>query len=232
MNPSRKWSLACAMPRSAGVCAALALSALAASAQTRGNWIVQGGVGYIDARSSSGDLSPPAAPGVQFSLGRGVALMGAVTYAITNNWSVQLLVNSPISLDVDGAGTASGSGQLASVKAVVPALLLQYRFLRPRTDVRPYVGLGVAHANFSGAEGSGALTAITGVAGTPTQIAFGGGTGPIAQVGLTYNPYGHWHIDAGLTMSFVKSNVTLSTGQTLDLKLSPLTTMLTAGYRF
>jgi outer membrane protein len=219
----------------AAACAGFVLLAAAAApalAQSKGAWIIKGGLSYADPQSGSDALTAPTTPGVELSLGGQFMFTGSVVYAFHRNWGAELLFGLPYRFDVDSGGSAGGAGRLATTKAVIPALMLQYRFLPPASEIRPYLGFGLAHAMFSGEEGSAALTALTNPGGSPTRIEFGSATGPAFQFGLQVNPVGHWYVDANLFTALLKSKATLSTGSTADVKVNPLVTSLSLGYRF
>jgi outer membrane protein len=210
----------------------LAAAAAPAWAQSKGAWLIKGGVSYADPISGSDAFTPPTTPGLEMSLGAQATLHASVVYAFHRHWGAELLFGLPYRLDVDSGGSASGAGRLATTKVVIPALMLQYRFLPPASEIRPYLGLGLAHAMFGGEEGSAALTALTNPGGSPTRIEFGSATGPAFQFGLQVNPVGRWYVDAMLFTALLKSKATLSTGSTADVKVNPLVTSLSVGYRF
>jgi outer membrane protein W len=68
--------------------------------------------------------------------------------------------------------------------------------------------------------------------GSPTRIEFGSATGPAFQFGVQVNPVGRRYVDAMLFTALLKSKATLSTGSTADVKVNPLVTNLSVGYRF
>ncbi len=213
------------------VCLAAAAAA-PAWAQSRGAWLIKGGVAYAAPQSGSDALTAPTTPGVELSLSAQATLNASVVYAFHRHWGAELLFGLPYRLDVDSGGSAGGVGRLATTKVVIPALMLQYRFLPPASEIRPYLGLGIAHAMFGGEEGSSALTALTNPGGSPTRIEFGSATGPAFQFGVQVNPVARWYVDAMLLTALLKSKATLSTGSTADVKVNPLVTSLSVGYRF
>ena len=52
------------------------------------------------------------------------------------------------------------------------------------------------------------------------------------QVGLSFKFSERWFVDAAVIKTFIKNKTTLSTGQTIDTKLDPLSTNVSIGYRF
>jgi outer membrane protein len=47
-----------------------------------------------------------------------------------------------------------------------------------------------------------------------------------------FNVNDRWYVDAAVIKTFLKTRTTLSTGQTLDIKLDPVTLSFGVGYRF
>jgi outer membrane protein len=52
------------------------------------------------------------------------------------------------------------------------------------------------------------------------------------QAGVSVALNERWFLDAMVAKTFLKSRATLSTGQTLDIKLDPVTVSLGVGMRF
>ena len=52
------------------------------------------------------------------------------------------------------------------------------------------------------------------------------------QIGATLALGERWFLDASVIKTFIKNKNTLSTGQTINTKLDPLSTNLSVGYRF
>jgi outer membrane protein len=52
------------------------------------------------------------------------------------------------------------------------------------------------------------------------------------QLGAGYAIAPGWSVDANVTKTFLKTRTTLSTGQTLDAKLDPMSMALSIGYKF
>ena len=109
----------------------------------------------------------------------------------------------------------------------------QYRFLEANARVRPYVGLGVTYAKFFKERGTAALTGLTG--GSPsrhTTLSAESRFGLTPQVGVSIALNDQWSLDVAYYKTFVKTRNTLSTGQTIDVKLNPNVVTLGVVYRF
>jgi outer membrane protein len=155
-----------------------------------------------------------------------------LTYMLTDETSLEFYAGLPYKHDIVGAGALSGMGKLGSVKQVSPTLFAQYRFLPASSVFRPYVGLGLTYAYFFGEEGSGTLTALTNPGGPPTQISADSAFGLSPQLGLSFKINERWYLDGSVIKTYLKNKTTLSTGQTIDTKLDPISTNLSIGYRF
>lgn len=212
--------------------AALSSLAGAAQAQSAGAWLGRVGVTHIAPDVTSGNLSAPSLPGTQADVKAATQLSGGITYMVTDHFAVDLPLALPFRHDLVGAGAIAGVGKIGDVKALPITLMAQYRFLEAQAPVRPYLAAGLTYAKFFGERGTGALTALTNPGGTPTQLSIESRWGTTFQAGVTARINDTWFVDASLSKTFLKTRNTLSTGQTLDIKLDPVTVSLGVGMRF
>jgi outer membrane protein len=212
--------------------AALSSLAGAAQAQSAGAWLGRVGVTRIAPDVTSGNLSAPSLPGTQSDVEAATQLSGGLTYMYTDHFAVDLPLALPFRHDLVGAGAIAGVGKIGDVKALPITLMAQYRFLEAQAPIRPYVAAGLTYAKFFGERGSGTLTALTNPGGTPTQLSIESRWGTTFQAGVTARINETWFVDASLSKTFLKTRNTLSTGQTLDIKLDPVTVSLGVGMRF
>lgn len=208
-----------------------ALAAGAAQAQDAGRWMLKAGVNRIAPDVSSGNLSAPSLPGSQVDIESASSVILTATYFLDASTSVELYTGLPYEHDVKGAGAIAGFGTIATVKQIAPTVFGQYRFGAPG-GMRPYVGLGLTYAYFYGEEGSGALTALTNPGGPPTRLEADSAFGLSPQVGIALPLGGRWVLDASIIKTFLKSTAKLSTGQSVDVKIDPLSVNVSIGYRF
>jgi outer membrane protein len=204
----------------------------AAHAQSAGSWLGRIGATRIAPDVTSGDLSAPSLPGTKSDVDAATQLSGGITYMYTDHFAVDLPLALPFRHDLVGAGAIAGVGKIGDVKALPITLMAQYRFLEAQAPVRPYVAAGVTYAKFSGERGSGTLTALTNPGGTPTQLSIASRWGTTFQAGVTARINDTWFVDASLSKTFLKTRNTLSTGQTLDITLDPVTVSVAVGMRF
>ena len=210
--------------------AALALVAGAAQAQQAGSWMARVGATRISPDVASGNLTAPSLPGTQADIHSDTELSGAITYMVTDHWSVTLPLALPYTHEIVGAGAIAGAGKLGEVKALPVTLLAQYRFGAPTAKFRPYLGAGPTYAKFYRERSTGTLSALT--AGSPTTLSVESKLALTVQAGATFALNERWFLDAMVAKTFLKTRTTLSTGQTLDIKSDPVTLAIGVGYRF
>ena len=215
-----------------GAAVAMVLVGGTAHAQSAGNWSVSLGANNISPKVKSGDLSAPSLPGTKIDVKDATAAFVTFTYMLTDHVAVQSFLGGPYKHDIVGAGAIEGVGKIGEVRQVSPTVIAQYRFLEAKSPLRPYAGLGVTYAYFFKEQGSGALTAITNPGGTPTRVNADNAWGLSPQLGAVYAFNDRWFADLTVIKTFIKNTTHLSSGQSIDAKLDPLSVGLTIGYRF
>jgi outer membrane protein len=212
--------------------AVLALVLPSVHAQSAGSWLVRGGVTNISPDVTSGNLSAPSLPGTQADVKSATQVSGGITYMYTDHFAVDLPLALPFRHDLVGAGAIAGVGKIGDVKVLPITVFAQYRFLEAQSAFRPYLALGVTYANFFGERGTGTLTGLTNPGGTPTRLKIDDRWGLSSQLGVVGRINEQWFFDVSVAKTFLKTRNTLSTGQTLDIKLDPITVSLGVGMRF
>jgi outer membrane protein len=208
------------------------LAASTAMAQSGGSVLVKGGVNHIAPQVSSGDLSQPSPPGAKVDVKSASAAFLTLSYMATDEISIETYAGLPYKHDVVAAGSLASVGKLGTVKQVSPSLFAQYRFLSTSSSFRPYAGLGLTYTYFYDEEGSPTLSKLTNPGGPPTTMSVKSAFGPSLQAGVSFQLSDRWYIDASVVKTWIKSTATLSTGQTIDVKLDPVSTNIALGYRF
>jgi outer membrane protein len=211
---------------------AASLLATGAQAQTAGSMEVQMGWNKITPHVKSDNLSPPSLPDSKIDVGSASALLITFTYMWTDNVSLEFLGGLPYKHDIEGVINGQNIGKIGSIHQVSPTLLFQYRFLSAEAPVRPYVGAGPTYAIFYGSEGSAALTAMTNPGGEPTTIGSDRSFGGSVQVGLAAKLNQNWFIDASAIKTWITSSTPLSTGQSINAHLDPVSVNISLGYKF
>jgi outer membrane protein len=213
--------------------AALLLIAGAAQAQTAGTWMVRGGITNITPAVDSGNLSASSLPNTKIDSDGNTQLGGGITYMVDNHWAVDLPLATPFKHNLYGAGAISGAGKIGETKSLPISLFGQYRFGEPNAQFRPYLGAGPTYAKFYKEKGTAVLTAITGGSSSnPTTLSLESKLGLTVQAGATFALNERWFVDGMIAKTFVKTRGTLSSGQTIDVTLNPVTISLAVGYKF
>ncbi|HKX42789.1 MAG TPA: OmpW family outer membrane protein [Burkholderiaceae bacterium] len=211
----------------------LAGAALPAAAQSAGSVLVRVGATQIKPNVDSGDLSPPSLPGTKASVRSDTQLGAGLTYMVTDNIAVDIPIATPFTHELDGDGAISGVGKIGETKALPITVMGQYRFLDAKAPLRPYVGAGVTYAKFYKAQSTAALSGLTGgTPSNPTTLSIKSKFAATIELGASYTFNDRWFVDATVLHTFLKTRATLSTGQTLDMKLDPDTFALAVGYKF
>ena len=216
-----------------GFLALALLGASAAHAQTAGSWLVRGGLTQIAPDVTSGDLSAPSLAGTKADVGSSTRLSGGITYMYTDHFSVDLPLALPFKHELTGDGAIAGVGKIGEVKALPMSLFAQYRFGEAKAKFRPYVGAGPTYAMFFDELSTPTLSALTGgTPANPTTFSVKSKLALTLQVGASMALNDRWFLDVMLAKTFLKTRNTLSTGQTLDITLDPVTVSVGVGMRF
>lgn len=226
MNPSFQRLVALA-----GV--ALGAAAGTAQAQSAGSVVVRVGVTQIQPQVESGDLTTPSFAGTKADIESDTQPTAGITYMLSDRLSLDLPLAAGFKHDIVGDGAIAGVGKIGEVRALPATLLLQYRLGGAKDAFRPYVGLGPTYAKFYKARSTAALSGLTGgTPANPTTLSVESRWGFTVQAGASYALTPRWSVDATVLKTFLKTRATLSTGQTLDTKLDPLSISAGIGYRF
>jgi len=212
------------------IAAALALAAVNVHAQGTGHWMVRAGVTNINPQVSSGDLSAPSLPGTKIDVNDATSLSGGVTYLFDDHWAVDVPLGLPFKHNIVGDGAIAGVGKIGDVRALPVTVLGEYRFGAAAAKVRPFLGAGITYAKFYDERSTGTLSALTG--GSPTTLSVDSRFGFTLEAGVDFAVNERWSIGARVNKTFLKTKATLSTGQTIDTKLDPMSLSLGVGYRF
>ena len=113
-------------------------------AQEPGNWIVRGRVIHVTPNDRSGEVTTLAGSGV--GVGDDTTAELDITYMLRPNWGLELILGTT-QHDLTGKGTIANLGKIGKTALLPPTLTLQYHFA-PKTDVRPYAGIGVNYSKF------------------------------------------------------------------------------------
>jgi len=204
-----------------------------AQAQSAGSVIVRAGVTTIMPQVESANLTVPSLPGTQIDVKNASQLTGGLTYFFTENLAVDVPLGLPFRHELVGAGAIAGVGSLGTVKALPFTVMGQYYFGSATSTFRPYVGAGITYARFMKPKATAALSGITGGTPTnPTLLTMKSVAGPTVALGMSVKLGGRWTAGGVVSKTLLKTTGTLSTGQTIETTLDPLSVSLSIGYTF
>ncbi|RZL35403.1 MAG: OmpW family protein [Rubrivivax sp.] len=213
--------------------AATLLASSGAFAQAAGSIVVYGGAAQISPQVDSGDLTAPSLAGTKIDVKKASSFVGGVTYYWTDNISIDLPIAVPFKHDVVGAGAIQGTGKLGTVKSLPITLLAQYRFGDANSALRPFVGAGPTYGYFFKPRATATLSGITGgTTANPTTLSMKRRLGATLEAGVAYNVTKDWSASLSVTKTFIKTTGSLSTGQTIETSLDPVSIKFGVGYRF
>ncbi|WP_126457023.1 OmpW/AlkL family protein [Sulfuriflexus mobilis] len=214
-----KYSLKRALP--AAIALSLGMTALPAAAYEAGDWVVRARVISVSPDEDSSAISASAVPGAV--AGSGVSVDNDVvpeldfTYMLDPHWGLELILATS-SHDADANGTLTALGNIADAKVLPPTLTLQYHFL-PKSNIRPYAGVGINYTYFYDESVEDVLDA------PGASVDFDDSWGLAAQVGVDVDINKDWfvnfdvkYIDISTEATF--KNTTLGT-VTADVDIDP-----------
>ncbi len=215
-----------------GATAALLLTG-SAWAQSAGSFVISAGAAQISPQVDSGDLTTPSLPGTKIDVKKASSFVGGITYYWTDKLSIELPIALPFEHDIVGAGAIDGVGKIGSVKSLPMTLLAQYRFGDANSTVRPFIGAGPTYAYFFKPRATATLSGITGgTVNTPTTLTMKRRLGATVELGAAYNISRDWSASVSVTKTMIKTTGSLSTGQTIETSLDPVSIKFGVGYRF
>ncbi|WP_019583643.1 OmpW family protein [Thioalkalivibrio sp. ALE16] len=185
-----------------------------------GDWLIRGGLTHVAPKSDNGNLN---ASGLGLSatapadVGSNTRPSGNITYMMTDNLGLELLVAIPFkhSLNVGGV-------DIGSTRHLPPTLSLQYHF-NTGTAVRPYVGAGINYTYFFDEDTSDALGA---------DIDLDDSWGAAVQAGIDFAVDDNWFVNAEVRWIDIDTDVSLGDAHLGTVNIDPWTFGMNVGYRF
>ncbi|MEJ7138076.1 OmpW/AlkL family protein [Amphibiibacter pelophylacis] len=188
------------------------------------------GVTQIRPDVTSSNLTAPSEAGTKSDVKPATSLSGGITLWADDHLAFDVPLALPFKHDVVGAGKVAGVGTIMTVKVLPATVFAQYHFGQKGDMFRPYVGAGPTYAYFFDAQTTPQLSGMN--LGRPTTAKVQSKLTGTIQIGGTVNLTEKLYLDAMVAKTFLKTKTTLSTGQSMDVRLDPLTVSLGVGYRF
>ncbi len=211
------------------ITASLGMSSLPVLAHDAGDWLVRGRIININPNDENNGVTKNGGALTGFGVPDGLVSgteLGVedawtldidITYMITDNWGVELLLDPSTQHDVVAKGStypALGTVTAGAVPAVPigttlvetrvlpPALILQYHFM-PHEQIQPYVGLGLNYTIFFDESATDAANAsLLNVTDLELENSFG----VAAQVGADFMMDNGWF--ANIDLKYIDINTT------------------------
>ena len=199
----------------------LALVNTTAHAVQAGDWIIRGGVTTVSPDSDSSEV--PGIPGSKVEVDDDTALGINFSYFYTNNWAIEVLLATPFTHDIKGAGSISSLGKIGEVEMLPPTVNVQYHFM-PQSSIKPYLGAGLTYFWVLDESTSGAL------AGTSLDI--DNSLGFDVQAGVDFMLNQNWLINLDLRYVALETDASVGGGPKFNVTLDPWVYTLAVGYKF
>ncbi len=218
---------------------AVALAATGAHAGNSDPNDVRIGAYLLHFDSSGGDITGPyTVPGLNTSIESTTTLYLAYVRQLSRHFQLELAMGWPPVTYAKAVGPAFvgsvpyNGKQIASIRWFSPTALLEYNFLSPRSQWRPFVGIGVNYTSFFSRQITAAGAAVS---GGPTSISLPSSVGPAATAGVLYRLSTRWHVVASYSVAEVNSRLTTDTAgvhRSSEIHFWPNAVVLSVGYSF
>lgn len=190
-------------------------------------------VGAINVNPDSTASKINEAPTLGLSADDNTQLGLTIDYALTDNWTLELVAATPFSHEVDGRLGLAGAN-IGKVKHLPPTLLGQYHFGQKDSKFRPFVGAGLNYTVFFDEQAGADLKNTLGT--QDVKIDLDDSFGLAAQVGANYRLDDNWGLHAMVMWIDIDSDATVyANGKkalTSTVKIDPVVAMLGVRYRF
>lgn len=205
--------------------AVICLQPLLATAK-QGDWLMRGGVGYVDPKSDNLAINQTIAPiglvqgEVEVDEGTSATLEG--TYMFQDNWGIELLATTPFSHDV---ALRSGGTEVdvAKIKQILPTLSLQYHF-NPEGQFRPYIGAGLNYTMIFDESAGGPLSG--------SDVNLDNSFGLAGQIGADFALSKNWFVNATARYIDMDAQGDVDGAKVGEVQIDPWVYQLQLGYRF
>lgn len=189
-----------------------------AMAVEKGDWLLHLRAITIDPDDSSGNLKVDGAAisGSGVTVDDSSTLDISLGYMVTDNIAIELLADLSTKHDVSVFGLPGALGVADGTKVVEsrvlpPTLFVQYQF-SPKSNIRPYAGLGLNYTLFFNENLTSAAKSALGA----SNLDLDSSVGLAAQAGLDYDLGSNWSFNVDLKY------IQIDTEATFDTALGPV----------
>jgi outer membrane protein len=199
----------------------LAIVNTTAYAAEKGDWVVRAGPTTVAPNSDSSEV--PGVPGATVEVGDATALGINFDYFFTDNWAIDVLLATPFTHDINGAGTASSLGKIGEITMLPPTVNAKYQFM-PKSKIHPYVGAGLTYFLVLDESTSGALSG--------SSLNVDNALGYDVQAGVDFMLNKNWLINLDVRYVSLSTDASVDSGPSIDVTVDPWVYTLAVGYVF
>lgn len=178
---------------------------------SRTDWIFRAGVTRVDPRSTS--LTLPSSDRVVVDADNGVLLEAAILFR--ERWGLELFLTPNLKHSMR-LKSSSGVADFGETEQLLEILSIQHH-LNPAGRVRPYLGVGVAYAEFNHF--------------SPAGIDLDRSFGPALQAGVDVSLTPRWFLNLSARWADVDSGVVLSGTDLGSARIDPMIYSVSVGFR-
>jgi len=183
-----------------------------AHAVEQGDWLLRFGVTMVSPdASSSGVVADDA-----IDVDDGTSVSVDFTYMLRDNIGLELLAAYPFTHDI----TLDGVGKIAETDHLPPTFSVQYHF-QPKSNIRPYVGIGLNYTTFFNEEATAVIS----------DISLDDSFGLALQGGVDFNLTDKWYLNLVLRYINIETTAKTDLGN-VDVDINPWVYTLGVGTSF
>jgi len=191
-------------------------------------------VGGNQVTAAGSPLAPPAGIDIDSANSLGVD----ITYMVTNNFGVELMLDTSSKHDIKGTGNLAGVS-VGDVTVLPPSLIAVWHFM-PTNNIRPYVGAGVNYTMFfsegTTSQFTSTMDAVVGPGVTSTGLSVDDAFGLVAQAGVNIDINKDWYVSLDAKYVDIDTTATIQVNGAdaakVDFDINPLVLGIGVGTRF
>jgi outer membrane protein len=222
----------------------LAACAMPAFAQSAGSNIVGIGWFHLAPRDSSEGLTTQGRyqPDAHSSVSNADTLGLTFTHFLTDNMAVTADLGIPPTFDLTGTGTLARYGYIGSAKQWSPAVVAKYYFGESSSKFRPFLGAGLSYTRYTDVTLSSTFQNVASGGSGTANASLSDSWAPVLNAGASYKFNEKWSLNLSVSYIPLKTDAVI-TGHpsaapsmnvisTTSIKLNPVVTLLSLGYKF
>ena len=155
-----------------------------------------------------------------------------ITYMVTNNFGVELMLDTSSKHDITGTGGIAGLN-VGEVTVLPPSLIAVWHFM-PNNNVRPYAGAGLNYTMFFSESTTSDLTAA--LSGTSTGLSVDDTFSLVFQAGVDIDVNKDWYVSFDAKYIDMDTTATVQVdgadAAKVDFDVNPLVLGVGVGTRF